>query len=293
MKKSRISCPDSILKSLEMNLKFWKMHGLGNDFILLDSRKTGFVPKPARVRKWCHRRFGIGADQMLILLPSSCADFRMRIFNADGSEAQMCGNGIRCLVRFIHDRKISRKKKLAIETLAGIVYPEILGKSVRVNMGTPVFEPQRIPANLAGSAIGRPLEVNGNLFEITVLSMGNPHCVIPVQMVEGVWIEHIGPLVERHKLFPQGTNVEFVQVSSRKKLKVRVWERGVGETLACGTGACAAAVACAKAGLSERKVTVSLPGGDLKINWQEHTGNVFMTGPAEFVFEGIKMGSEL
>jgi diaminopimelate epimerase len=269
-----------------MPLSFWKMQGLGNDFIVLDSRKTRFVPRPVQVRAWSDRHFGIGADQTLVLLPSTRAEFRMRIFNADGSEAEMCGNGIRCVARFIHIRKISQKKKLKIETRAGIFTPEIRGRSVRVDMGKPVFAPDKIPCTLPAPVLSRPFEVDGNRFEITVLSMGNPHCVIPVDFVSGVPLEHIGPLIEHHPIFPQRVNVEFVQVLDRAHLKVRVWERGTGETLACGTGAAAAAVACAKAGLSDTKVAVSLPGGELKIEWHKETSIVFMTGPAQMVFHG-------
>ncbi len=269
-----------------MPLSFWKMQGLGNDFIVLDSRKTRFVPRSRQVQTWCDRHFGIGADGILVLLTSRRADFRMRIFNPDGSEAEMCGNGIICLARFIHMRKISRKKKLKIETSAGIISPEIRGRSIRVDMGKPVFAPGKIPCTLPAPALSRPLEVEGNRFEITVLSMGNPHCVIPVDLVDGVPLEHIGPLIEHHRFFPQGVNVEFVQVLDRAHLKVRVWERGAGETLACGTGASAAAVACTRVGLSDRKVAVSLPGGVLKIEWRKGTDIVFMTGYCKMVFQG-------
>lgn len=271
---------------MKKTLAFWKMHGLGNDFIVFDSRDTGFVPSPAQVRKMCDRHFGIGADQVLLLLASRRADFRMRVFNSDGSEAEMCGNGIRCLARYIRMRKISARSKLEIETLAGIISPEFVGSDVRVNMGKPEFEPSRIPAELPEQAVARPFEVDGNLFNITVLGMGNPHCVIPVEYVDGVPLSYLGSLIEHHKLFPRGVNVEFAQVLDRKHLKVRVWERGSGETLACGTGACAAAVACALTGLSDRKVTVTLPGGNLKIEWLKDEDPVFMTGPAQMVFQG-------
>ncbi len=269
-----------------MILSFWKMQGLGNDFIVLDSRSSRFVPKPALVRRMCDRHFGIGADQVLVLLASRRADFRMRIFNADASEAEMCGNGIRCIARFIQERRISTKKKLEIETLAGVIRPEITRRGVKVNMGRPEFEPEKVPADFPEPVLSRPYDVDGHLFEITVLSMGNPHCVIPVEFVDGVPLGQLGPLIERHRLFPQGVNVEFVQIIDRGHLKARVWERGSGETLACGTGACAAAVACARTGLADRKVTVILPGGDLKIEWRKDTDLVFMTGPAEFVFQG-------
>lgn len=268
-----------------MKLTFWKMHGLGNDFIVLDSRRSRYLPKADLVRRICHRRFGIGADQVLVLLPSQTADYRMVIFNADGGEVEMCGNGIRCLARFLRLRRISRKRRIRIETLAGIIVPEILGGMVRVDMGEPVFEPARIPVSLPEAPLNHLLEVDGHRLFITVVSMGNPHCVIPVEMVDGVPLNQLGPRLEHHPLFPRRTNVEFVEVQSPNRLKVRVWERGAGETLACGTGACAALVAMSKLGQAERKATVLLPGGELLIEWRQNN-HVFMTGPAEKVFEG-------
>jgi len=268
-----------------MKLTFWKMHGLGNDFIVLDSRRSGYVPDSATAARLCHRHFGIGADQILALLRSKVADYRMVILNSDGGEVEMCGNGIRCLALFLRQRRISRKRRFRIETLAGIIAPEIIGKQVRVDMGEPVFEPSRIPVGLTEAPLNRLLEVDGNRFFITALSMGNPHCVIPVDDVEGVPLPQLGPRFERHPWFPRRTNVEFVQGLSRRHLKVRVWERGAGETLACGTGACAVLVAMVKLGQAERKATVSLPGGDLEIEWAK-SNHVLMTGPAEMVFQG-------
>ena len=269
----------------KMKLTFWKMHGLGNDFIVLDSRRTGYVPQPAVAARLCHRRFGIGADQVLILLRSKKADYRMVILNADGGEVEMCGNGIRALALFLRRRRISRKSRFRIETLAGIIVPEVIGKQVRVDMGEPIFEPSRIPVALPEAPLNRPLEVDCNRFQVTAVSMGNPHCVIPVDQVDQVPLDQLGPKIEHHPWFPRRANVEFVQVLNRRHLKVRVWERGAGATLACGTGACASLVALVKLGLAERKATVSLPGGDLQIEWAK-SNRVLMTGPAEMVFQG-------
>jgi diaminopimelate epimerase len=277
-----------------MKLQFTKMHGLGNDMIVIDSLASGWVPRPDQARFLGDRRRGVGADQMLILLPSSTADFKMRIFNQDGSEVEMCGNGIRCLARYIHARGLSPKNPLAIETLAGIIRPERKGDQVRVDMGAPVFEAERIPlaADLARTLKGaRPrdqvIQVDDDSFRMSAVSMGNPHCVIPVERVDEVPLETFGPRLEHHPWFPRRANIEFVEVIGRAHLKVRVWERGAGATLACGTGACAAAVAMIDLGLADPDLIVSLPGGDLAISWQPPAGPVFMTGPATFVFEGV------
>jgi diaminopimelate epimerase len=268
-----------------MKLNFWKMHGLGNDFILLDSRRSGLVPKPELARRLCCRRFGIGADQVLVLLRSKVADYRLVILNADGGEVEMCGNGIRALALFLRRQRISQKRRFRIETLAGIIVPELIAGEVRVDMGEPVFEPARIPVALEEAPLNRLLDLDGNRLYITALSMGNPHCVIPVETVDGVPLAQFGPRLERHQWFPNRVNVEFVQVLNRRHLKVRVWERGAGATLACGTGACAALVAMVRLGQAERQATVSLPGGDLQIEWAQ-SNHVLMTGPAEMVFQG-------
>lgn len=262
------------------------MHGLGNDMIVLDSRESGWTPSAAQAVKLCDRRFGVGADQILALLTSSQADFRMAIYNADGSEVEMCGNGIRCLARFIRDRGILLKDRLEIETLAGIIRPEIRGDLVRVDMGEPIFDPMRIPISVHVRPRDLALEAAGRVFKISAVSMGNPHCVIKVDDVEEVDLEEIGPKIERHPWFPKRTNVEFVQVIDRGRVRVRVWERGSGVTLACGTGACASAVAMIDLGHCDRRVLVTLPGGDLEIEWDEKTSRVFMTGPAVEVFTG-------
>ena len=278
------------------------MQGLGNDFILLDNRKGVYKNLSRLSRMLCDRRFGIGADQLLLLSNSRRADFRMRIFNADGSEVEMCGNGIRCLATYIWDNKIKRQRSgvssqgLAIETLAGIIRPEKSGSFVKVDMGEPVLKPEKIPVNLGAGVRGQgldsslvknfPIKIDGKIFKITCVSMGNPHAVIVVKDVDSIHLETFGPLIENHKLFPKRTNVEFIQIMDRKNIKMRVWERGAGETLACGTGASAAAVASSLSGLTDRRVTIHLKGGRLLINWSSKDGHVYMTGPAVKVFEG-------
>ncbi len=276
------------------------MHGLGNDFILVDCRKnsSGIRKLEAVAKQLCHRRFGIGADQLLLLYPSRTADFRMRIFNADGSEVEMCGNGIRCLAKYIWDKKISRKKILKIETLAGIMKPERAGEMVKVDMGEPIFDPEKIPvainskfarknlrSQLSNLVIDYPLKIKDREFKITCVSMGNPHAVIVVRNVSDFPVAHYGPLIENHPIFPKRTNVEFVEVLSPSEITMHVWERGAGETMACGTGASAVAVASHVKGLTERAATIHLLGGDLFIEWAPDN-HIYMTGPAEKVFEG-------
>ncbi len=283
-----------------MIINFTKMHGLGNDFILIDclSRTCG-MPKAEfgiSAKKLCHRRFGIGADQILILERSKTADFKMLIYNADGGEVEMCGNGIRCLAKYIWDRKLSDKNVLAVETLAGIIKPEKAGEMVRVDMGEPIFEPEKIPVRLlhpsffiphpSGGIVDYPLQIADKEFKITCVSMGNPHAVIVVDDVAKFPVTYYGPMIEAHAIFPGKSNVEFIEIISRKEIKMRVWERGSGETTACGTGACAAAVAANVKGLTGGNVTIHLPGGDLLIE-RASDKHVYMTGPAVEVFEGI------
>lgn len=279
-----------------MRLPFVKMHGLGNDFFMLNGLQLK-LPKglSALARKLCDRRFGIGADQVLILRASTVADFRMQIFNADGSEAQMCGNGIRCLAKFVRDLQLSTKTTLAIETLSGIVWPEVIANHpqntantlwVRVDMGTPVLEGSRIPVRQTGQVIGVEKKFGGKTFKITCLSMGNPHCVIFVDDVEGCPVQSLGSVIEGDNFFSEHVNVEFVQVLGRKNVRQRTWERGVGETLACGSGASAVCVAAVLNKLTDRDVVVSLKGGDLNLVWDEKTNRVFKTGPATTVFSG-------
>lgn len=269
-----------------MKTQFTKMHGLGNDFIVLDCRKKD-IPGIAKVlRKLGDRRFGIGFDQALILKDSKKADFRMDIYNNDGGRVEMCGNGIRCFARYIWKNKLSRKSRLDVETLAGIIRPEMDGDLVRVDMGEPIFEGELIPTTHVGRILDLPLAINDKTFKITCVSMGNPHCVIFVEDdVNDFPVTKYGPLIEINKFFPKKTNVEFIQVVSRKKINMRVWERGAGETLACGTGASAAAVASTLKGFTDKKVNVALKGGVLKIEWAKDN-HVYMTGPAEEVFQG-------
>lgn len=275
-------------------MKFVKMHGAGNDFIVVDGTEESIPEEqlPAIARGACDRHLGIGADGLILVLPSRTANFRMRIINSDGSEAEMCGNGIRCFAKYLFDRKMHRDVVLTVETLAGVKTLKLNaagGKvsTVRVDMGKPVLERSAIPMKGPESdrVIAEPLKVAGKKLELTCLSMGNPHCVTFVDRTDDFPIDKIGPQIENHPTFPQRTNVEFIQVLNDKEIKMRVWERGCGETLACGTGACAAAVASMLNDKVERKVTVHLLGGDLFIEWLGDD-RVHMTGPAEEVFEG-------
>lgn len=270
-----------------MRIEFTKMHGLGNDFIVVDAREKDIPNTVKVIKKLSDRRFGVGFDQALILKGSKKADFRMDIYNNDGGRVEMCGNGIRCLASYIWSRKLSRKNRLDIETLAGIIRPERVKGLVKVDMGEPVLEGKLIPVIQAGRIQDRPLAINDTSFEITCVSMGNPHCVIYVDKVDSFPVEKYGPQIEINKFFPKKTNVEFIEVVNRKKIKMRVWERGAGETLACGTGACAAAVASILKGFTDSKVSVVLRGGTLVIEWSKKDNHVYMTGPAEEVFTGV------
>lgn len=272
-----------------MKIPFTKMHGIGNDFIVLDCRANPLPDPKAFAVKYCDRRFGIGADQLLLIYPSDIADFRMLIFNADGSEVEMCGNGIRCFAKYIWDRKISDKTVLDVETLAGIIRPELAGDMVKVDMGKPILEPVRIPVSLqcSGPVIDYPVEAIGRIFNATFVSMGNPHAVIFLdEDVTEFPVDTYGPVIENHPLFPKRINVEFVNKKSDTELVMRVWERGSGITLACGTGATATGIAAMVKKLTRKRVTVHLLGGDLGIEWAEN-GHAYMTGPAEEVFEGM------
>jgi len=270
-----------------MKINFTKMHGLGNDFIVVDARKKDLSGTVRAIKKLSDRRFGVGFDQALILKGSKKADFRMDIYNSDGGRVEMCGNGIRCLAQYIWSNKLSRKNRLDIETLAGIIRPERIGKLVRVDMGEPVLEGRLIPTLAQGEIVDRKIGINDRSFEITCVSMGNPHCVIYVDEVDTFPVEKYGPMIEINKFFPKKTNVEFIEVLSKNKIKMRVWERGAGETLACGTGASAAAVASIIKGYTGSKVTVLLRGGRLDIEWSKKDNHVYMTGPAEEVFTGV------
>jgi diaminopimelate epimerase len=272
-----------------MMISFTKMHGTGNDFIIVDCRSFE-LPNPADFSvRYCHRRFGIGADQVLLIYPSNIADFRMEIYNADGGEVEMCGNGIRCFAKYVWDRNLSTKNVLEIETLAGIVRPERSGSDVRVDMGEPVLESQKIPVNIQSSipVIDHPLSIHGREFRLTFVSMGNPHAIIFLdEDVLKFPVATYGPEIEHHPLFPKRTNVEFVNVINRNELIMRVWERGSGETMACGTGATATGIAAMIKGLTERQVAVKLVGGNLFIEWADNN-HAYMTGPAVEVFEGV------
>ena len=263
---------------------FEKWQGCGNDFVIIDSRGNGLIDSPEKISRICDRHFGIGADGVIYVLNSGAAEIRMRIFNADGSEAEMCGNGIRCFAKFV--LRDTDKKSLNVETGAGILTVNLRDDSVEVDMGAPILEADKIPVTGYDNnkIVSEPLNVGGN-FKMTCVSMGNPHCVIFVDDVNKIDLATIGPKIERHEIFPRKTNTEFVQVIGKNKLRMRVWERGSGITYACGTGACATAVAANLNGLAEKSVDVVLDGGILKIDWRADN-HIYMTGAAEKVFSG-------
>jgi diaminopimelate epimerase len=277
-----------------MAIQFTKYHGLGNDFILIDNRSS-LTPMitPEKAVKLCDRHFGIGADGVIFALPGqNGTDYSMRIFNSDGSEPEMCGNGIRCLAAFLTELEgISRTKdSYTIHTLAGIITPQLTDDGqVRVDMGLPRLLAQEIPTTLVPGdtkVINVPLEVADNTWNVTCVSMGNPHCITFIDDVAAIPLETIGSKFEHHPFFPQRTNTEFIEVVNRNYLKMRVWERGAGITLACGTGACASLVAGVLNDKCDRTATVELPGGELEIEWSETDQRIYMTGPAERVFAG-------
>lgn len=261
-------------------MKFTKMQGLGNDYVYVNCLEE-MVPDPEETaRLVSDRHFGVGSDGLILICPSKAADFEMRMYNADGSRGEMCGNGIRCVGKYVYDYGLTDKTDITVETLAGIKHLEIFpqdgkAREIKVDMGAPVV-----------SAIDSPIEVNGREYHITEVSMGNPHAVLYIEDVQGLAIEKIGPCFETHPRFPNRVNTEFARVLDRQTVEMRVWERGSGETLACGTGACAVAVASMVNGLTDHQVTVRLLGGDLKIQWDGKGGSVYMTGPARTVFEG-------
>ncbi len=274
-------------------MKFTKMHGAGNDYVYVNCFEEQVV-NPAEVAiKVSNRNFGIGSDGLILIMPSDKADVRMRMFNADGSEAEMCGNGIRCVAKYAYDHGIVSKKEITAETGAGILTLQLFTNShdkvekVRVNMGEPRLIRAEIPMTGDGASrvVDEPLNILHSTFRITCVSMGNPHCVIFVDDVEKFPVEKYGPLIENHEMFPRRTNVEFVQVISGNEVRQRTWERGAGETLACGTGASAVTVACVLNGLTGRAIVNHLSGGDLEMEWPDG-GPVFMTGPAMEVFTG-------
>ncbi|MEM9539422.1 MAG: diaminopimelate epimerase [Cyanobacteria bacterium P01_E01_bin.42] len=277
-----------------MTIEFTKYHGLGNDFILIDNRHAAEPLISAdRAITLCDRNFGIGGDGVIFALPrENDTDYTMRIFNSDGSEPEMCGNGIRCLARFLGELEGGETpgRTYRIHTLAGTMSPQIEAAGrVRVDMGLPQLLAREIPTTLAGDdskVIDLPLEVAGRTWQVTCVSMGNPHCITFVADAEAIALAELGPQFEHHPTFPQRINTEFIEIVKNDYLKMRVWERGAGATLACGTGACATVVAGVLNGKCDRKTTVELPGGCLDIDWDEATGRVYMTGPAEKVFTG-------
>ena len=272
-------------------MKFTKMHGIGNDYIYVDCFKETVADPEGLALKYSDRHKGIGGDGVILIMPSEVADFRMRMFNADGSEGKMCGNGTRCVGKYVYDRGLTDKTEITLETLSGIKYLTLHPengeiKSVTVDMGLCSFAPADIPLSADSEQIKAPLNVCGRDWEITCVSMGNPHCVIFTEGIADMELEKIGPHFENHPLFPERVNTEFIEVVDPTHLKMRVWERGSGETMACGTGACATVAAAVKCGIcrEDTPVTVSLLGGDLSITYSG--GKLFMTGPAEIVFDG-------
>ncbi len=271
-----------------MKLLFTKMHGLGNDFVVIDGINQRVELSPAQFRFLADRHFGIGCDQILLVEPPARpdADFRYRIFNADGGEVQQCGNGARCFVRFVHEHGLTDKREIRVETAAGIIVPRLEADGqVTVDMGPPRFAPADIPFLADAPAVTYVLDI-GQPVEITALSMGNPHAVLETCNVDTAPVAEWGPLIERHPRFPERVNVGFMQLMHRRAIRLRVHERGTGETLACGTGACAAVVAGIRRGLLDHQVEVQTRGGRLNISWQGEGHAVFMTGPAATVFEG-------
>jgi len=272
-----------------MTLRFTKMHGLGNDFVVLDAVRQQVDLDAERCRFLADRRFGVGCDQILLVEPprSAGTDFYYRIFNADGTEVEQCGNGARCFARFVREKGLTDKDEIPVGTKGGDIRLHIGDdRMVRVNMGIPRFEPARIPFVAEAEADSYELSVDGQTVPIAAVSMGNPHAVLLVDDVETAPVERLGPLIERHPRFPQRVNAGFMQVVDPRHIRLRVFERGAGETLACGTGACAAVAVGRRSGLLDERVRVSLPGGDLVIEWPGESRPVWMTGPAVSVFEG-------
>ncbi|MDK2985972.1 MAG: diaminopimelate epimerase [Clostridia bacterium] len=272
-------------------MQFTKVHGLGNDFIIINTFKESIKNPNELAVKLCHRHFGVGADGLVLVGPSDKADIKMRIFNPDGSEPEMCGNAIRCVAKYAFTRGMCGEK-IKVETLAGIMGPEVILDGdeitgIKVDMGEPHLEREAIPMEgPSGQVVSEPLKVDDQEFLVTAVSMGNPHCVIYVDDASKVKLEGIGPKIEHHQAFPAKTNVEFVQVLNENEVKMLVWERGAGPTMACGTGACAVTVAGVLNEKHKRKIKVHLTGGTLEIHWSEEDNHVYMTGPAEEVFEG-------
>ncbi len=266
-----------------------KMHGLGNDFIIIEDKEQN-TDYNALAKKICTQHISVGADGLLIVLPSDKADIRMRIFNSDGSEAEMCGNGIRCFAKYVYDKGIVQKTNMAIETLAGIIYPDIINlegqaKWVKVDMGRPEFKREKIPMKGTGFALNETIEISGVKLKYSSLLMGVPHTVVFTDGIDVLNTASIGPKLEKHELFPRKTNVDFIEITDRNTMLIKTWERGAGFTLSCGTGSCASVVAASIRGLTDNNVTVKTAAGELFIEYA-FDGRVFMTGPAKYVFEG-------
>ncbi len=273
-------------------MKFTKMHGLGNDYVYVNCFTEEVNDPESAAIKVSRPHFGIGSDGLILIKPSKVADFEMAMYNADGSRGEMCGNGIRCVAKYVYDYHLTDKTDISVETLAGIKYLHLTvegGKvtKVRVDMGKPVLKAEDIPVTASFSpVIGEDITVNGENKKMTCVSMGNPHAIFFEDDIKSLDLEKIGPFYENHERFPNRINTEFIKVIDRNNIDMRVWERGSGETLACGTGACASAVACILNSLTDRKLIVHLLGGDLEIEWNEDDGHVYMTGPASVVFDG-------
>lgn len=272
-----------------MHIKFSKMQGIGNDFVVIDGFSQPINLTTEQIRLLADRHFGIGCDQLLLVeKPTNIqADFRYRIFNADGGEVEQCGNGARCFVRFVHEQKLTDKTQICVETANGLIYPKLEDNGlVTVNMGAPKFEPQQIPFISDKLSLTYPLSIGSEAVEISTVSMGNPHAVIIVENIDNAPLQTQGPLIENHPQFPQRVNAGFMQIMNQHEIKLRVFERGAGETLACGTGACAAAVAGMRLGKLQSPVKVAMRGGELNISWDGNNTPVMMTGPAVKVFKG-------
>ncbi len=276
-------------------MKFTKMQGCGNDYVYVNGIEEKLLQerKPEIVRFLSDRHFGIGGDGVIFINAAEEADFEMEMYNADGTRSEMCGNGIRCVAKFVYDKRLTDKKQISIVSAGKIKYLDLtvneedLVETVKVNMGNPILEPSQIPAVFEGDmAVDVPIEVQGQEYKVTCVSMGNPHAVVFVEDTAGLNLEKIGPDFEHHKVFPNRTNTEFVEIVDRKHVKMRVWERGTGETLACGTGCCATVVACVLNGLTDTDVEVEVLGGKIQIRWDRESNLVYMTGPATTVFEG-------
>lgn len=273
-------------------MKFTKMQGLGNDYVYVNCLKEKVESPSEMARRVSDRHFGVGSDGLILICPSECADFEMKMYNADGSRGEMCGNGIRCVGKYVYDYGLTDQTEISVETLGGIKHLSLTveeGKValVKVDMGSPIFVPEQIPVKVEGNhAVNIPISVDGDEYRMTCISMGNPHAVVYLDDIQNMEIEKIGPKFEHHSCFPNRVNTEFARVLDRETVEMRVWERGSGETLACGTGACAVAVASMVNGLTEDCVTVQLLGGNLKIEWDREKNVVYMTGPATVVFDG-------